>query len=212
MVGCGIRRPELALVIHAKATPPPPPPPSVPPSPVCRGFTWIIPLPPALGGNSIDGPPSHTLTTFFTLHFTGRQHFYQKGWRGEKNAHDVRKTIMFCGACCRADFTSRDYVMFLKRATSVRAPSLQSHTRPSCRSGGDSIYIPPIHLCVTRYLLPVPCVPVSRAFSWISASAPVSGLKHFEMHFLHWTGFLLRRSEQFPINNVLYNACGLIRM
>lgn len=84
MVGCGIRRPELALVIHAKATPPPPPPPSVPPSPVCRGFTWIIPLPPALGGNSIDGPPSHTLTTFFTLHFTGRQHFYQKGWRGGK--------------------------------------------------------------------------------------------------------------------------------
>lgn len=65
MVGCGIRRPELALVIHAKATPPPPPPPSIPPSPVCRGFTWIIPLPPALGGNSIDGPPSHHI-----FHFT----------------------------------------------------------------------------------------------------------------------------------------------
>lgn len=93
MVGCGIRRPELALVIHAEATPPPPPPPSIPPSPVCRGFTWIIPLPPARGGNSIDGPRSHTHTAFFffTLHFNRAAafSFTRKAEGEEKIAHDV---------------------------------------------------------------------------------------------------------------------------
>lgn len=42
--GSGIRRPELALVIHAKATPSTLPLPlSIPASPLCSGFTWIIP-------------------------------------------------------------------------------------------------------------------------------------------------------------------------
>lgn len=161
--------------------------------------------------------PSLTLAQhiyiFLLYILTGRKHFLSERLKGKKNCswcvknNNNRWSVLpgglhFKGLC------------HVFKAGNLRPRSIAAIPHPPlCRSGGDSVYIPPIHLCVTtRYLQPAPCVPVSRAFNRISASTPVSGLKHFEMHFLHWTGFLLGRGERFPINNVLHYPCNLIRM
>lgn len=215
MVGCGIRRPELALVIHAKATPPPPPPPSIPPSPVCRGFTWIIPLPPALAGNSIDGPRSHTHAAFFLLLYflTGRQHFYQKSRKGKKRSWCVKNNNIL-RSVLPGELHSKGLCHVFEAGNLCPRSFAAHHCNPisahvSVRRGQHLHPAYPF-MCHPLSAACAVCVPVSRAFSGISASTPVSGLKHLEMHFLHWTGFSLGRS--FPVNNMLYYACSLIWM
>lgn len=132
---------------------------------------------------------AHTLTqqVFFLLLYisTDQQHYLTERLKGEKNCSRCVKNNNMLWSVLPGGLHFKG-LCHVFEAGNLRPHSFAAIPHPPmCRSGGDSIYIPPIHLCVTRYLLPVPCVPVSRAFNRISASTPVSGLKHFEMHFLH---------------------------
>lgn len=90
------------------------------------------------------------------------------------------RTLQGIISCCRARQLMSVFISHHSNPTSIPLSVRRAqHLHPA------------YPLRVSRYLLSVVCVPVSRAFNRISVSTPVSGLKHFEMHFLRWAGFLV---------------------